>query len=135
MQRSQNRESAALTRNMPHNNLAPFICALSLSCLISACGATTKITADEALAGKNRVIHCEWKAADQYDDNRYKTMSELAHQVMDTCAVELRDARIAFGLSLNDSRIDTDELRDAMENIEHTRERRLRPSPAGKNSK
>ena|ERR1700733_10288454 len=110
---------------MPPNYPAPLICALGLSCLVSACSATTKITADEAISVKNRVIDCEWKAANQYDDGRYKTIHELVDRVMDACAVELRDARLALGLLPTDSRIDADEFRDALENIENERKSRL----------
>ena len=110
---------------MPPNYPVPLICALGLSCLVSACSATTKITADEALAVKNRVIDCEWKAANQYDDGRYKTIPELVHRVLEACAVELRDARLAFGILPTDSRIDADEFKDAVESIENARKRRL----------
>jgi hypothetical protein len=61
-------------------------------------------------SAKARVITCEWKAADQYGDDRYKTFSELAQRVMDVCAVELRDARSASGRSPNDTRVDQDEF-------------------------
>jgi hypothetical protein len=114
------------------NNLAPITYALALSGLVSACSSTSKkpipgVTADEALAVQTRVIDCEWKAANQYDDSRYKTMAELAQRVMDACTVERLNARLAFGLSANDSRIDADELKEAAENIETARKKRLRP--------
>ena len=110
---------------MPPNYPVPLICALGLSCLVSACSATTKITADEALAVKNRVLDCEWKAANQYDDGRYKTIPELVHRVLEACAVELRDARLAFGILPTNSRIDADEFKDAVESIENARKRKL----------
>jgi hypothetical protein len=71
-----------------------------------------------------RVIDCEWKAADQYDDNRYKTFSELAQRIIDACAVELRDAKSASGRSPSDTRIDKDEFSQAVEIIENARKRR-----------
>jgi hypothetical protein len=63
-------------RNMPLNRLAQFIYALGLSCLVSACSATSKrpmpetTTPDIALAVRTGVTDCEWKAANQFDDNR-----------------------------------------------------------------
>ncbi len=106
-------------------NIAPLIYALALGCFVSACSSTSKkpipgIGADEALAIENRVIECEWKAANQ-NDGRYKTIAELAQRVMDVCAVERFNARMAFGLSPNDPRIDADEFKDAVENIENER--------------
>jgi hypothetical protein len=76
------------------------------------------------LAAHVRVIDCEWKAADQYDDNRYKTFSELAQRVMEVCAVELRDARSTSGPPVDDTRIDKDEFNQAIEIIGNARKRR-----------
>jgi hypothetical protein len=86
---------------------AVVILSLGLCCLVSAaCSDLLKNSdllkkppSDEAVAAEARVITCEWKAADQYDDNRYKTFSEIAQRVLDACAVELRDARSASGSS------------------------------------
>jgi hypothetical protein len=120
----------------PINNMqlppkhAVVIFSLGLSCLVSAaCSeALKKPTSDEALAVQTSVINCEWKAANRFDDNRYKTIPELVQRVMDECAVERLNARLAFGLSPNDPRIDANEYKDALENIENARKkRRLRP--------
>jgi hypothetical protein len=83
-----------------------------------------KPPSDEAVAAKARVITCEWKAADQYDDNRYKTYSELVQQVMDVCAAELSEARSASDRASNDKRIDKDEFNQAAEIIKNVRNRR-----------
>jgi hypothetical protein len=86
---------------------------VSLCCLVSAtCSSDLlkKPPSDAAVAAEARVITCEWKAADQYDDDRYKTFSEIAQRIMDVCAVELRDARLASGRSPNDTRIDKDQI-------------------------
>jgi hypothetical protein len=83
------------------------------------------ITADEALAVSSRVTDCEWKAADQYDDGRYK-ISELAQRVMGVCAVELTKARLAFGLSPNDPQIESDEFKQAVEAVEGARKSRAK---------
>ena len=105
------------------------IFSLGLSCLVSAaCSeALKKPTSDEALAVQTSVINCEWKAANRFDDYRYKTIPELVQRVMDECAVERLNARLAFGLSPNDPRIDANEYKDALENIENERKKRLRP--------
>ena len=87
-----------------------------------------KPPSDEAVAAEARVITCEWKAADQYDDNRYKTFSEIAQRVLDACAVERRDARSASGSSPDDTRTDKDEFNEAIKNIENARYRRLHPT-------
>ena len=86
---------------------AVVILSLGLCCLVSAaCSDLLKNSdllkkppSDEAVAAEARVITCEWKAADHYDDDRYKTFSEIAQRVLDACAVELRDARSASGSS------------------------------------
>jgi hypothetical protein len=99
---------------------------LGLCCLVStACSdLLKKAPSDEAVAAKARVISCEWKAADQYDDNRYKTFSELVQQVMGVCAAELSDARSATDRASNDKQIDKDEFNQAAEIIENARNRR-----------
>jgi hypothetical protein len=83
------------------------------------------LTADEALAVQSRVTDCEWKAADQYDDGRY-TVSELAQRVMGVCAVELTKAALAFGLSPNDPQIESDQFKQAVENVESARKARTK---------
>jgi hypothetical protein len=99
---------------------------LSVCCLVSAACSDLlkKQPTDAAVSAHLRVIDCEWKAADQYDDNRYKTFSELVRQVMDVCDAELREARSASDLSPNDSHIDKDEFNQAREIIENARIRR-----------
>jgi len=82
------------------------------------------ITADEALAVSSRVVDCEWKAADRYDDGR-STVSELAQRVMGICAVELTKARLAFGLSLNDPQIESDEFKQAVEIVEKRKKKEV----------
>ena len=84
-------------------------------------------TPDIALAVRTGVTDCEWKAANQFDDNRYKTITELVRRVMDECTVERLDARLAFGLSQNDPQSDADEYKDALETILNARKRRVRP--------
>jgi hypothetical protein len=52
---------------------------LMLSCLMSGCGTAQErptpkmITAEEALAVASRVVDCEWKAANQYDDGSQRS--------------------------------------------------------------
>ena len=112
------------------------ILSLGLCCLVSAaCSDLLKNSdllkkppSDEAVAAETRAIACEWKAADQYDDNRYKTFSEIAQRVLDACAVELRDARSASGSSPDDTRTDKDEFNEAIKIIENARYRRLHPT-------
>jgi hypothetical protein len=114
---------------------AVVILSLGLCCLVSAaCSDLLKNSdllkkppSDEAVAAEARVITCEWKAADEYDDNRYETFSEIAQRVLDACAVELRDARSASGSSPDDTRTDKDEFKQAIENIKNARYRRLHP--------
>jgi hypothetical protein len=107
---------------------AVVVLSLGLCCLVStACSDLLKNSdllkkppSDEAVAAKARVISCEWKAADQYDDNRYKTFSELVQQVMDVCAAE----RLASDRASDDKRIDKDEFNQAVEVIKNARDRR-----------
>jgi hypothetical protein len=80
-------------------------------------------TAQEALAISSRAVDCEWKATNRYDDGHY-TISELARRVMGICAVELIEARRAFGLSLHDPEIELDEFKQAVEIVETVRKSR-----------
>jgi hypothetical protein len=111
---------------------AVVVLSLGLCCLVlTACSDLLKNSdllkkppSDEAVAAKARVIACEWKAADQYDDNRYKTFSELVQQVRDVCAAELSEARSASERASNDEQIDKVEFNQAAEIIKNARNRR-----------
>jgi hypothetical protein len=111
---------------------AVVVLSLGLCCLVStACSDLLKNSdllkkppSDEAVAAKARVISCEWKAADQYDDNRYKSVSELVQQVMDVCAAELSEVRSASDRASDDKRINKDEFNQAVEVIKNARDRR-----------
>jgi hypothetical protein len=112
----------------PLFSLASLGFVFGVGCLVSACGTHEKklpdsTTAEEALAVSTRVAACEWKAANQYDDGRY-AIPEIAHQVVAVCAVELNNARLAFGVSPHDPQADSDELRQAVETIENARKSR-----------
>jgi hypothetical protein len=102
------------------------IFSVSACCLVSAACSEflKKPPTDAAVAARMRVIDCEWKAADRYDDNRYKTFSELVQQVMDACAAELSEARSASDRPPDDKRIDKDEFNQAAEIIENARNRK-----------
>jgi hypothetical protein len=111
---------------------AVVVLSLGLCCIVStACSdllknsdLLTKPPSDEAVAAKARVVSCEWKAANQYDDNRYKTFSVLVQQVMDVCAAELSEVRSASDRASDDKRIDKDEFNEAVEVIKNARDRR-----------
>jgi hypothetical protein len=82
-------------------------------------------TASEALAVQSQVTDCEWNAADRYDDGR-RSISELADQVMGVCAVDLVKAAMAFGFSPNDPQVQSDQLRQAVQNVEAARTARAK---------
>jgi hypothetical protein len=105
---------------------AVVVLSFGLCCLVStACSnLLKKPPSEEAVAAKARVVSCEWKAADQYDDYRYKTFSELVRQVMDVCAAELSEVRSASDRASDDSRIDKDEFNEAVEVIKNARDLR-----------
>ena len=111
---------------------AVVVVSLGLCCIAStACSDLLKNSdllkkppSDEAVAAKARVVSCEWKAANQYDDNRYKTFSVLVQQVMDVCAAELSEVRSASDRASDDKRIDKDEFNEAVEVIKNARDRR-----------
>jgi hypothetical protein len=115
---------------------AVVVLSLGLCCLVSAAcsdllksnSLLKKPPSDEAVAAEARLITCEWKAADQYDDGRYKTFAEIAQRVLDACAAELRDARSASGGSPDDTRTEKDEFNQALKNIENARYHRLHPT-------
>jgi hypothetical protein len=77
------------------------------------------------LAIQSRVVDCEWKAADQYDDGR-RTISDLARQVMGVCSVERTRAELAFGV-LNDPEIESIEFEQAVNAIEGAKKSRGKP--------
>jgi hypothetical protein len=83
------------------------------------------LSAQAALAVQSRVTDCEWKAANQYDDGSY-SLAELARRVMGICAVELTKAAFAFGFSPNDPDIQSDQFKQAVENVESARKARLK---------
>jgi hypothetical protein len=105
---------------------AGLCCLVTAACsdLVKNSDLLKKPPSDEAVAAKARVITCEWKAADQYDNDHYKTLSEIAQRVMDACAAQLRDARSASGSSPDDTRTGTDELNQAIQIIGNARIRR-----------
>jgi hypothetical protein len=63
---------------------------LLLACLLCGCTAAPekpaalKLTSEETMALTMRVIDCETKAANRYDDGN-PTISSLAHQIMMIC--------------------------------------------------
>jgi hypothetical protein len=103
---------------------------LALSCMLGGCAAQysppppPKLpSAEEALAVQSRVVDCEWKAANRYDDSRY-SVADLARRIIGLCAVELTQARLAFrgyGLSPNDPQFDLDEFKQAVDIVEKVR--------------
>jgi hypothetical protein len=105
---------------------AVVVLSFGLCCLVStACSdLLKKPPSAEAVAAKARVLSCEWKAANQYDDYRYKTFSELVRQVMDVCAAELSEVRSASDRASDDRRIDKDEFNEAVEVIKNARDLR-----------
>ena|ERR1019366_2163436 len=134
MQVCQSQETAGLIKSRQRSLSGGLLLTLSLGFLVSACSTQRMpsvhsvphvLTADEALAVQSRVTDCEWKAADQYDDGRY-TVSELAQRVMGVCAVELTKAALAFGLSPNDPQIESDQFKQAVENVESARKARTK---------
>jgi hypothetical protein len=109
-----------------------FTFSLTISCLVSAYGTVQQtpipktLTAEEALAISSRVVDCEWKAADRYDNGR-STVSELVQRIMGICAVELTKTRLAFHVSLNDPEIDLIEFKQAVESVENARKNGVGP--------
>lgn len=128
----RSRENAGLTKRSRWalSSGAPVLALLASACsaqLTPGVRATPQkmLTASEALAVQSRVTDCEWKAADRYDDGR-RPISELADQVMGLCAVELVKAAMAFGFSPNDPQVQSDQLRQAIENVEAARRARAK---------
>ncbi len=83
-----------------------------------------EISAVEALAAENRVVDCEWAAADKFD-NGHAPISSVAQQVMGVCTQQMFEARRVFGISPTDPSVDADELRQAIDNVEAARKHRL----------
>jgi hypothetical protein len=81
------------------------------------------MTPAEMIAIQSQVTDCEWKAAGRYDDGR-RSLSDLTQQVIGVCTVELNKAALAFGLSPNDPQVESDQFRQALENVEAARKAR-----------
>ena len=102
---------------------------LALSCLVSGCTAAPQtpvptITAEDALAASSRVVDCEWKAVERYDDGHY-AVSALARRIMGICADEISKARLASNLSPSDPEIEKEEFKQAAEIVDQTRKKRV----------
>jgi hypothetical protein len=68
----------------------------------------------------SRVVDCEWKAANHYDDGTY-SIAELARQVMGVCPVERAKERLAYERWSNAPSLDADEFEQAVNIIEDER--------------
>jgi hypothetical protein len=106
-----------------------FAFCLALTSIVSGCSTAQVrptpriITAEEARAITLRVVDCEWKAADRYDDGR-STVTVIAQRIIGICAVELTRARVALSLSPNDPEIELDEFKRATDIVEKARKSR-----------
>jgi hypothetical protein len=120
---------SALNREGGRPMRKTFIFSLALSSLVAGCCAgQEKPTVEEASGISSRVVDCEQKAADRYDDGR-STISELAQRIIriiSICAVELTKARLALNLSLHDPQIQLDELKHTAEIVGEARKSRAR---------
>jgi hypothetical protein len=76
---------------------------------------------DDPLAAIQQMVDCEWAAAARYDDGR-SSVAALAEQIMGICGREILKAERAHHLSPNDPDIKMDELKQAIETVEHVRE-------------
>jgi hypothetical protein len=116
---------SALNREGGRPMRKTFIFSLALSSLVAGCCAgQEKPTVEEASGISSRVVDCEQKAADRYDDGR-STISELAQRIISICAVELTKARLALNLSLHDPQIQLDELKHTAEIVGEARKSRV----------
>ncbi len=78
------------------------------------------MTAENALAAVKPVTDCEWAAASRYDDGR-SSVAALAERITGICGPEILEAERAFHLSPNDPDVKMDELKQAIEAVEHVR--------------
>jgi hypothetical protein len=99
----------------------------ALSALLGACTVDQRpapsrietITAEEAIAISSKVVDCEWKAVDRFDNGQ--PISDLAQQVMGVCTVERIKAKWAFGLSPKDPDLEADDFKQAVTIVESSR--------------
>jgi len=79
------------------------------------------------LALASRILDCELKAANRYDDGR--STKDLAEQIMGVCAVErFKERRVylrPFKIPLNDPQTELDDFKRAVETIEMARKNRV----------
>lgn len=106
-----------------------FTASVALSCLISGCAAKQRpapqaMTADYTLDAVKPVTDCEWAAAVRYDDG-HSSVEALAERITGICGVEILNAERAFHVSPNDPDIKMDELKQAIETVEHVRESKV----------
>lgn len=108
---------------------AVLTCGLALTIVIGGCAETSgprpvTLPANEAIALTTRVLECELKAADRYD-NGHSSISEVAESVMAACYPEILRSWTAFGLSPSDPNFDSDNFKMALDHVELARRNRL----------
>jgi hypothetical protein len=71
-------------------------------------------SADEALAIAGRVLDCELKAANRYDNGR-SSIADVAESVVAACYGEIVKMWTAFHVPLSDPNIESDNFRILLE--------------------
>jgi hypothetical protein len=77
------------------------------------------------MAIQRRVIDCESRAADQYDDGK-SSITSVAERIQGICGPEIMKARLAFHVPLNDPDLDSDEFKRVVGIVEQERKGRGR---------
>jgi hypothetical protein len=80
-------------------------------------------TAEEGFASPSRVVNCEWKAANRYDNGSY-TVSQLAERVTGVCSVERIKHHQLYHLSIDDPEVELNDFKQATALVEEARKER-----------
>jgi hypothetical protein len=112
---------------MSRNRFALLGCGAAITVLMTGCAESIEPppsdlpSTNEALTIQGRVLDCELKAANRYD-NGHSTITDVAERVIATCYDEIIRAWTAFKLSPSDPNFESDNFKIAVEHVEMARQ-------------
>jgi hypothetical protein len=80
-------------------------------------------TSDQVRVAASRVVDCEWKAANRYDDGTY-TIAQVTERILGICILERDRYHRLFHLSSYDPEIELNDVKEATGIVESARKQR-----------
>ena len=80
-------------------------------------------TSDQVRVAASRVVDCEWKAANRYDDGTY-TITQVTERILGICILERDRYHQLFHLSSYDPEIELNDFKEATGIVERARKQR-----------